>query len=44
VRGGGGSHVETGWSGEEVWDVEQLEGRWGQGINKIKINKLKKNI
>jgi hypothetical protein len=22
-------HVETGWGGEEVWDVEQLDGRWG---------------
>jgi hypothetical protein len=21
--------VEMGWGGEEVWDVEQLEGRWG---------------
>jgi hypothetical protein len=20
--------VETGWGGEEVWDVEQLEGGW----------------
>ena len=23
---GGGIHVETWWSGEEVWDVEQMEG------------------
>jgi hypothetical protein len=22
-------HVETRWGEEEVWDVEQLEGRWG---------------
>ena len=30
---GGGIHMETGWDGEEVWDVEQLEGGWeGQGI------------
>jgi hypothetical protein len=33
--GGGGIHVEigVGWGGEEVWDVEQLEGGWGgQGM------------
>jgi hypothetical protein len=23
--------VETGWGGEEVWDVEQSEGGWGLG-------------
>jgi hypothetical protein len=28
---GGGIHVETGWGGEEVWDVEQLEGGWWGG-------------
>ena len=29
--GGGGSiHVEMGWGGEEVWDVEQSEGGWGK--------------
>jgi hypothetical protein len=28
---GGGIHLETGWVGEEVWDVEQSEGGWGQG-------------
>jgi hypothetical protein len=22
--GGGGIHMETGWGGEKVWDVEQL--------------------
>jgi hypothetical protein len=27
--GGGGIHVETGWGGEEVWDVEQSEGGCG---------------
>jgi hypothetical protein len=30
--GGVGIHMETGWSGEEMWDVEQLEdggGAWG---------------
>ena len=30
--GCGGSHVEIGWGGEEVWDVEESEGnveRWG---------------
>ena len=24
--GGEGIHVEMGWGGKEVWDVEQLEG------------------
>ena len=41
--GGGGIHVEMGWSGEEVWDVEQSEGGWGgagNGIWSVK-NKLK---
>ena len=28
---GGDIHVETEWGGEEVWDVEQLEGGWGGG-------------
>jgi hypothetical protein len=23
--------METGWGGEEVWDVEQLVGEWGGG-------------
>jgi hypothetical protein len=27
---GGGIHVEMGYSGEEVWDVRQLEGRRGE--------------
>jgi hypothetical protein len=27
--GGGGIHVEMGWGGEEVWDMEQSEGGWG---------------
>jgi hypothetical protein len=27
--------METGWSGEEVWDVEQLEGRCGGAGNGI---------
>jgi hypothetical protein len=30
--GGGGIHVEMEWGGEEVWDVEQLEGGEGQGM------------
>ena len=32
--GGGGIHMEMGWGGEEVWDVEQSEGGWvgGQGM------------
>jgi hypothetical protein len=31
-----------GWGGEEVWNVEQLEGEWGSGdgIWSIKIYKL----
>jgi hypothetical protein len=45
-------HKETGWGGEEVCDVEQLEGVWGGAGNgiwseqyqlKIKLN-LKKGI
>jgi hypothetical protein len=33
VRSGGGEgiHVETGWGGEEVWDMEQSDGGWGGG-------------
>jgi hypothetical protein len=27
--------VETGWGGEEVWDVEQSEGGWGGAGNGI---------
>ena len=27
--GVGGIHVETGWGGEEEWDVEQSEGGLG---------------
>jgi hypothetical protein len=26
--GGGGIHMEMGWGGEEVWDVEQSEDGW----------------
>jgi hypothetical protein len=26
---GGGIHVEIGWGGKEVCDVEQSEGGWG---------------
>ena len=33
--GGWGIHVETGCGGEEVWDVEQLEGRRGEEVNGI---------
>jgi hypothetical protein len=33
--------VETGWGGEEVWDVEQMEGGWEEWNiehkNKLKI-------
>ena len=41
--GAGSIHMETRWGGEEVWDVEQLEGGWGgagNGIWSVK-NKLK---
>jgi hypothetical protein len=27
----GDIHLEMGWGGEEVWDVEKLEGGWGTG-------------
>ena len=40
---GRGIHVEMGWCGENVWDVEQLEGEWGKG-NKIWSVKNKLNI
>jgi hypothetical protein len=39
--GVGSIHMEMGWVGEEVWDVEQLEGRWegvGNGIWSTKMN------
>jgi hypothetical protein len=39
--GWGGIHVEMGWGGEEVWDVEQSEGGWGgaeNGIWSVKMN------
>jgi hypothetical protein len=32
---GGGIHVEMGRGGEEVWDVEQLEGGSGGAVNGI---------
>jgi hypothetical protein len=32
---GGGIHVETGCGGEEVWDVEHLEGGRGGAGNGI---------
>jgi hypothetical protein len=37
---GGIIHVNTGWGGEEVWDVEQSGGAWGagNGICSVKIN------
>jgi hypothetical protein len=31
---GGGIHVETGWFGEEVWDV-MGRGEWGGVVNGI---------
>ena len=40
--GCGGIHVETGWGGEEVWDVEQSGGGWGAGNEMSSVkNKLK---
>jgi hypothetical protein len=40
--GSGDIHLEKVWGGEEVWDVEQMESRWGSGngILNVKI-KLK---
>jgi hypothetical protein len=33
--GNGGIHVEMGWGGEEVWDVEQREiGKWNMECKK----------
>ena len=29
--GVGNIHLEAGWGGVEVWDVEQSEGAWGWG-------------
>jgi hypothetical protein len=48
----GGIQVETGWGGDEMWDVEQLEGVWGAGNGiwsveyklKIKLNLKRKAI
>jgi hypothetical protein len=37
--GGKDIHMETGWGGELVWDVEQLEDEWvgaGNGIWSVK--------
>jgi hypothetical protein len=37
-----GIPVETGWGGEEVWDVEQTEGGWrGREMEYGMQNKLK---
>ena len=33
--GGGGTHVEMGWGGEEVWYVVQSAGGWGWAGNGI---------
>jgi hypothetical protein len=38
--GGGDIHVEMGWGGVEVWDVEQWYGGWGgigNGIWSVKL-------
>jgi hypothetical protein len=37
---GWGIHVKMGWDGDEVWDVKQTEGGWGEGngIWSVKIN------
>jgi hypothetical protein len=42
--GGGGIHMETGWGGEEVWDVVQLEGGWSGEWNMEWKNKLKTKL
>jgi hypothetical protein len=34
-EGGWGIPVETGWGREEVWDVDQLAGRWRGAENRI---------
>jgi hypothetical protein len=40
VGWGGGIYMEMGWSGEEVWNMEQSEGSWGgQGMEYGVINK-----
>jgi hypothetical protein len=31
--------VEMGWSGKEMWDVEQTEGGWGSGEWNIECKK-----
>jgi hypothetical protein len=36
--------MEAGWDGEEVWDVEQLDGRWGGAENGIWSEKSKLKI
>jgi hypothetical protein len=35
--------METGWSGEEVWDVEQSEGGWGGGARGMEYGVEKTN-
>jgi hypothetical protein len=45
VRWGGGIHLETGCGGDEVWDVDQSKGGWGNREWNIKYknkNKIKK--
>jgi hypothetical protein len=39
VRWGGGIHLEMGWGGEEVRDVEQSEGGWGCGEQNMECKK-----
>jgi hypothetical protein len=37
--GRGGIHMENGWGGEELWDVEQSKGDRGRnGIWSVKLN------
>jgi hypothetical protein len=36
-----GIHLEMGWGGEEMWDLEQLKGGWGMVGNEtwsVKMN------
>jgi hypothetical protein len=38
--GGGGIHLETGWGGGKVWDVELTEGGWRGGEWNMENKKL----
>jgi hypothetical protein len=38
--GGRGIHMEMGWGGEEIWDVEQTEGGKGGGEWNMECKKI----